>query len=132
MPRHTLVNLDEVKDSAPEFGLADVHEAHFATAPLDATQLGLAFYRMRPGASQPFAHRHEQQEEIYLLLRGTATARVDGELVEMRSMDALRVAPEAVRSFDAGAEGAELVAIGARLASGGGNDAEMIEPGSKP
>lgn len=126
MPGHTLVNLDEVKDSAPEFGLGDVHEARFATRPLEATQLGLAFYRMRPGAAQPFAHRHEQQEEIYVLLSGTAVAVVDGERVDMGPRDALRVGPEVTRQFEAGPEGAELIAVGATVASGGRNDAEMI------
>ena len=127
MPGHTLTNLNDVKDSAPEFGLDSVHEAHFATKPLDATQLGLAFYRMRPGASQPFAHRHEQQEEIYVLLGGSAVAVLDEERVEMRPLDALRVAPELTRQFEAGEDGAELIAIGATAASGGRNDAELIQ-----
>lgn len=126
MPGHTLVNLNEVKDSAPEFGLGDVHEAHFATKPLDAAQLGLAFYRMRPGASQPFAHRHEHQEEIYVVLAGSAVAVLDGERVEMRAFDALRVGPETTRQFEAGPDGAELLALGATIASGGANDAELI------
>ena len=127
MPGHTLINLDEVKDSAPEFGLGEVHEAHFATRPLDATHLGLAFYRMQPGASQPFAHRHEQQEEIYVLLGGSAVAVLDDERVEMARLDALRVAPETTRQFEAGPDGAELIAIGATAASGGRNDAELIQ-----
>lgn len=127
MPGHTLVNLEHVKDSAPEFGLGDVHEAHFATRPLGATQLGIAFYRMRPGASQPFAHRHGQQEEIYVVMSGTAVAHLDGERVDLRPFDALRVAPEVTRSFEAGLEGAELLAVGATAASHGRNDAEMIE-----
>ena len=37
MPGYTLVSLNEVKDSAPEFGLGEVHEARFATRPLEAT-----------------------------------------------------------------------------------------------
>jgi mannose-6-phosphate isomerase-like protein (cupin superfamily) len=129
MSGHTLVNLDEVKDSAPEFGLGEVHEAHFATRPLEASQLGLAFYRMRPGASQPFAHRHAEQEEVYVVLSGTAVADLDGERVELRPFDALRVAPEVTRRFEAGAEGVELLAVGATAASDGRNDAEMIEQG---
>ena len=127
MSNHTLINLEEVKDSAPEFGLGEVHEARFATRRLDATQLGLAFYRMRPGAGQPFAHRHAQQEEIYVLLSGNAVAVLDDERVEMRPLDALRVAPETTRQFEAGQDGAELIAIGATAASGGRNDAELIQ-----
>ncbi len=130
MAGHSLVNLGDVKDSAPEFGLAEVNEARFATRPLEATQLGLAFYRIRPGAAQPFAHRHEQQEEIYVLLSGSVVAHLDGERVEMRPLDALRVAAETTRQFEAGPDGAELIAIGATAASGGRNDAEMVQPGA--
>ncbi|HEY0387724.1 MAG TPA: cupin domain-containing protein [Gaiellales bacterium] len=129
MSGYTRVNLEQVKDSAPEFGLGEVHEARFATRPLDASQLGLAFYRMRPGASQPFAHRHGAQEEIYVVLSGTAVADLDGERVELRSLDALRVAPHATRRFEAGPEGAELIAVGATVASEGRNDAEMVATG---
>jgi mannose-6-phosphate isomerase-like protein (cupin superfamily) len=128
MADHTLINLDDVKDSAPGFGLAEVHEARFATGPLETDQLGIAFYRMRPGAAQPFSHRHETQEEVYVLLAGAATAHVGDQAVAMRPRDALRVSPAAVRWFEAGPEGAELLAVGARLASGGANDAEMFMP----
>jgi mannose-6-phosphate isomerase-like protein (cupin superfamily) len=127
MAGYTLVRLNEVKDSAPEFGLGEVHEARFATRPLEATQLGLAFYRLRPDASQPFSHRHEQQEEIYVLLSGSAVAVLGDERVQLRPLDALRVSPETTRQFEAGAEGAELIAIGATAASGGRNDAELIQ-----
>ncbi|HYW29076.1 MAG TPA: cupin domain-containing protein [Gaiellales bacterium] len=128
MADHTLINLDDVKDSAPAFGLGEVHEARFATGPLEADQLGVAFYRMRPEAAQPFSHRHASQEEIYVLLAGAATAHVGDHAVAMRPRDALRVSPAAVRWFEAGPEGAELLAVGARLASGGGNDAQMFMP----
>src|SRR3954447_26706919 len=127
MTDHTLVNLAEVTDSAPEFGFGEIHEARFATRALSAEQLGLAYFRIRPGRSQPFAHRHGVQEEIYVVLSGAAVAHVDDRPVPMRALDALRIGPGAVRWFEAGPEGVELLAVGARAASGGANDAEMVE-----
>jgi mannose-6-phosphate isomerase-like protein (cupin superfamily) len=130
MSDYTRVNLAEVKDMAPEFGLAEVNEARFAGRPLEATQLGLAFLRIHPGQTQPFAHRHAGQEEIYVLLSGSAVAHLDDETVELRSMDAVRVSPSVARHFEAGPEGADLLAIGAPAASGGENDAEMVQFGT--
>jgi hypothetical protein len=42
-------------------------------------------------------------------------------------MDALRVSPSVARHFEAGAEGADLLAIGSPAASDGQNDAEMVQ-----
>jgi uncharacterized cupin superfamily protein len=127
MSTYTVINLTEVKDMAPEFGLAEVNEARFAGRPLEATQLGLSYLRIHPGQTQPFAHRHAGQEEIYVLLAGTAVAHLDDETVELRPMDALRVSPSVTRHFEAGPEGADLLAIGSPAASDGQNDAEMVE-----
>lgn len=123
---HTLVNLAQITDMAPEFGLGDVHEARFAGRPLGLTQLGLAYYRIHPGRRQPFAHRHANQEEVYVLLAGGAVAHLDGETVTLTPMDALRVGPAVNRHLEAGPAGAELLAFGAPAASAGRNDAEMI------
>jgi uncharacterized cupin superfamily protein len=127
MSTHTLVNLAEVKDMAPGFGLSQIHEARFAGAALDATQLGLAYFKIHPGQVQPFAHRHADQEEIYVLLAGSAIAHLDDTTVEMTALDAVRVSPAVTRHFEAGADGAELLAIGSRAASDGRNDAEMVQ-----
>jgi hypothetical protein len=62
-----------------------------------------------------------------VLLSGSAVAVLGEERVQLRPLDALRVSPETTRQFEAGAEGAELIAIGATAASGGRNDAELIQ-----
>jgi hypothetical protein len=49
---------------------------------------------------------------------------MDGETIELRPFDALRVAPEVVRSFVAGPDGLELLALGAAHPG----DAELIPP----
>ena len=68
---------------------------------------------VNPGASMPFGHHHAQDEEVYVVLSGSGSALVEGESVELAPMSALRVAPAAARSFQAGEEGLELLAFGA-------------------
>ena len=37
---------------------------------------------------------------------------MDGEVLELREWDVVRVAPEAVRAFESGPEGLEFIAVG--------------------
>lgn len=58
------------------------------------------------GASVPFVHYHKQNEEIYAILSGTGKAVIDGETVELKAGDWLRISPSAKRQFFAGADSA--------------------------
>lgn len=126
MSGFTIVNLHELEDMAPRFGLDEIHEARFATQPLDCEQTGLAYYRIKPGRRQPFSHRHRHQEEIYVVIGGGGRVKLDDELRELAPGDAVRVAAETRRCFEAGSDGLEMVAFGARIASGGESDAELV------
>lgn len=54
---------------------------------------------------------------------GGTSGLVDGELVELGPLDALRVAPPVVRAFEAGPDGLELLVFGAHHDS----DGEILE-----
>jgi hypothetical protein len=41
-------------------------------------------------------------EEVYLILGGTGRVKLDDEIAEVRRLDAIRIAPEVVRAFEAG------------------------------
>jgi len=69
---YTIKNLRTVQDMAPKFGFSDVQEARFARGDLESETIGLAFHTVKPGCRQAFAHRHEQAEEIYVVLSRAA------------------------------------------------------------
>jgi mannose-6-phosphate isomerase-like protein (cupin superfamily) len=110
----TLIKLTEVEDSAPKFGLGDDLEARFARNDLDAEHTGVSLERLKPGKRTPFGHRHEKAEEIYVVLSGSGRLKLDEEIVEVEAMDAIRVAPEVTRAFEAGDHGIEVLAFGPR------------------
>jgi mannose-6-phosphate isomerase-like protein (cupin superfamily) len=114
MASYTIMNLEEVEDSAAKFGFGHVGEARFATGDLDSEQVGLSMHRLNPGARQAFAHRHESTEEVYVVLAGSGRVKLDDEIVELSNRDAIRVAPDVVRAFEAGSEGLEILAFSAR------------------
>jgi len=111
---YTRVNLLSVADSAAPNGFGETGEARFATGDLDAERTGVALHSLRPGRRQSFGHRHEQAEEVYVVIAGSGRVKVDDAIVELAPRDAIRVAPTAARCFEAGDDGMELLAFGPR------------------
>jgi mannose-6-phosphate isomerase-like protein (cupin superfamily) len=111
---YTIRNLRDTEDSAPKFGFGELGEAHFPREELDAESIGLAYQVLRPGKRQAFGHRHENAEEIYVVLSGAGRMRLDEEIVEVAALDAIRVAPQMTRAFEAGPEGLAVLVFGPR------------------
>jgi mannose-6-phosphate isomerase-like protein (cupin superfamily) len=116
---YTIKNLREVEDVAPKFGFSEVQEARFARGDLESESIGLAFHTVRPGRRQAFAHRHQQAEEIYVVLSGSGRVKLDDDVQDVAPMDAIRVAPQVARAFEAGPQGLELLVFGPRHAGDG-------------
>jgi mannose-6-phosphate isomerase-like protein (cupin superfamily) len=117
---YVIKNLREVEDQAPKFGFSEVQEARFPREDLNAQTIGLAFHRVKAGQRQAFAHRHENAEEVYVILSGTGRIKLDNEVHEVAPLDAIRVAPQVARAFEADPrENLELLAFGPRHAGDG-------------
>ncbi len=109
----TIKNLREVEDSAPKFGHDAVQEARFAHGDLEAETIGVAYHVVKAGCRQAFAHRHENAEEVYVVLAGSGRVKLDDEVLDIGPMDAIRVAPPVTRAFEAGPDGQlELLVFG--------------------
>lgn len=127
MANYTVKNLREVEDSAVKFGFAPDMSARFASGDLGLEKSGVSLQALAPNKRGKFGHRHEQQEELYVILAGGGRVKLDDEVVELRQWDAVRVAPEVARQFEAGPDGLELLAFGApRNDASAARDAEML------
>jgi mannose-6-phosphate isomerase-like protein (cupin superfamily) len=109
---HTRINLTDVEDAAPANGFGGRWEARAAREDLNAEQTGLTHFRLRPGKRSPFMHRHKRAEEVYVILGGAGRIKLDDEIFDVHALDAVRVAPEVARAFEAGPEGLEFIAFG--------------------
>jgi len=65
---------------------------------LGISSFGLNLLRLPPGGRSRI-HRHEHQEEAYLVLEGTLTLVVEDEPRELRRGDLARVAPDVRRQL---------------------------------
>ena len=126
MGDYTVVNLMEVEDQAPKFGYAPQLESRFARKPLGLDSSGLSHFKVAPGYRIPFGHKHDRQEEVYLVVSGTARVKLDDDVVELGEWDAVRIPVGTMRGFEAGPEGAEILAFSAPDTEN--QDVEM-EPG---
>jgi mannose-6-phosphate isomerase-like protein (cupin superfamily) len=126
MAGYTRLNLRrDVEDQAQKYGLSPNLEFRVAAGPLEAEQSALSFLRMAPGFRMPFGHTHERQEEVYVLLSGSARLKLEDEVLELEPWDAVRMTPETTRNLEAGPDGAELLLIGAPATGPG--DAQVID-----
>jgi mannose-6-phosphate isomerase-like protein (cupin superfamily) len=123
MAGYTIQNLKDVEDQAPNFGLSPQLEARMARVPLELENFGVTYQRLGPNFRVPFGHKHKNQEEVYLVVSGSMRAKVEDEVVELKQWDALRVHKDTMRGFEAGPEGAEIIAVGAP--NTGPGDAEV-------
>jgi len=63
---------------------------------LEASSLGARLWRLRPGEAST-KHRHEQEQELYVLLEGRGRIRIEDEAYELGRLDALLIEPDTVR-----------------------------------
>jgi quercetin dioxygenase-like cupin family protein len=122
MGTFSIVNLRELENAAERFGFGAYQESRFANEPLACRQTGLSYHRIKPGQRSPIAHRHKRQEELYVIVAGSGRAKLDVEIREFGPWDAFRVDADVVRSFEAGPDGAEILAFGAPVVDGDERD----------
>jgi mannose-6-phosphate isomerase-like protein (cupin superfamily) len=112
-PPYTLKQLSDVEDSGEKFGMGDIQEARFCNGDLEAEDTGVSLFMLKPGKRQPFGHKHDEAEEVYVVMGGSGRVKLDDEIVELAKLDAVRVAPGVMRSFEAGSDGMQYLAFGA-------------------
>ena len=112
MSDYTHKNLLEAEDDAAKHGMGEILEGYFPRDLLGCRQTGVSLQRIKPGRRMPFGHNHKTDEEIYVVVAGSGTALLGDDRQELRPMDAVRLAPETLRAFEAGPDGLELLAFG--------------------
>src|SRR5258705_10513153 len=88
---YTIKNLREVEDVAPKFGFDSVQEARFCFHDLEAKDTGLAYHRVKPG-QRGLGHRHDDAEEIYVVLGGSGRPKADDDVQDLGPYAGIRVA----------------------------------------
>ena len=83
------------KVSTTDEARTELHEA------LGLTGAEISINNLPAGAGVPFVHSHRKNEEIYAILSGSGKAVIDGDTIDLKAGDWIRVAPAAKRQFSA-------------------------------
>jgi mannose-6-phosphate isomerase-like protein (cupin superfamily) len=104
----TVKRLDEMEAA---FGGSFVR----ARASLGASAFGMQVHLLPPNSGDAYPehdHLHDGQEEVYLLLSGTADLHLPSSVVALDPQTFVRVGPATRRRIRTGPEGARILAIG--------------------
>jgi mannose-6-phosphate isomerase-like protein (cupin superfamily) len=122
MSDYTIKNLKDIDDVAA--GRAEDVEARMSRRAIESEQLGVSYFRYGPGVRSQSGHKHEVQEEAYVVIAGSGRIKLDDEIADLKRWDVVRVAPQVTRALEAGPEGLELIAVGGPRPEGG--DGEVV------
>ncbi len=64
---------------------------------LDLTSMQVSLNRLPAGAAVPFIHKHKQNEELYIFIKGNGQMQVDGETFDIKEGTVVRIAPDGGR-----------------------------------
>jgi mannose-6-phosphate isomerase-like protein (cupin superfamily) len=107
---YDLVDVGELDAEGPGGMVRKVRRA------LDAKAFGLNYFVFPPDqVGREHDHADSDHEEVYFVVKGSGTMRINGDEVELRPGRFVRVDAAATRVPISGADGLELVTIGAPL-----------------
>lgn len=111
MSRYTVKSIDELE--AIHHGAVKL-----AGAELGVQSFGMQVLDLPAGFSDYPEHDHsaDDQEEVYVVLRGSGEFRIDGERTPVRTGQIVRISPQAKRKLLPGPDGAQVLAIGCVVA----------------
>jgi hypothetical protein len=117
MSDHTVVNLLDVEDQAPKFGMPEGLAARFGRESLGLETLGVSHFKLTGDTAVPFGHRHPggpEADEVYVVVSGSAKIKIGDDVIELGEWDAVRVAGDDWRALRGGPDGATVLAFGGR------------------
>src|SRR3954467_11812565 len=100
-------------------GYAEYGEQRWYTRAIAAEQVSFSWRRMLPGTGGrgSYGHRHPGQEEVYFVISGTVTFKIDDDVFEAGPQTAVRVGGDAYRSIhNDTADEAQVLIFSPRLA----------------
>ena len=126
MNGYTIIKLDDVENAFEKHDWPG--EMRFLTGALDSEQVAITYRKMpkNSGGKGSYGHFHHTQEEIVFLIKGELEVKVGDEVKMLYANEAIRIAPETVRSlWNAKDEPAELLILSTKLAEGRGDDEKV-------
>ncbi len=113
MENVVIKHIEELGYYTGEYAIPGI-KFRYAAKELGVSAWGMNVLEMEPNCTKYPEHDHvaDGQEEVYVVLKGSAILQVGGEKSELVVGMMVRVPPEQKRAFIAGSGGVTLLAIG--------------------
>jgi mannose-6-phosphate isomerase-like protein (cupin superfamily) len=89
-------SLNEVRVEIPALG-RKVNGKLFLRELLGATGMQVSLNNLLPGVSVPFTHRHKENEEVYIFIRGQGQIQIDERVVDVKEGTVVRISTDGSR-----------------------------------
>ena len=66
---------------------------------LGLTGMEISLNKLPPRTFVPFSHRHRENEEVYIFVKGRGRFMVDGSVIEVQAGTVIRVSPDGARTW---------------------------------
>jgi len=104
----------------------------FLKETLNFTGMEVSLGKIPAGLGVPWSHKHKENEETYIFVKGQGQFLIDGEVLNVQEGTVVRVAPDGVRAWrNNSTEDLHYIVIQAKAHSLGGytiTDGEIVEP----
>ena len=95
MTNYKKIELGKLADIAKlENGKVFIHDA------LELTSCEISLNNVPAGFKLPFKHKHKQNEEVYIIIKGEGTFILDNEKINIKEGDCVKVLPNTSRTFE--------------------------------
>ena len=109
---YSVTHIDDIEGAGP------AGSVRFVRRVLGVEAFGINWFEVPPNMAGPEHDESESgQEEVNVVVRGSAVYRVDGTEVPMRVGSFARFDPETTRQLVAGPDGVTMIAVGSRRGS---------------
>ena len=71
---------------------------------LGLTSCEISVNSMPAGVKLPFNHKHKQNEEIYIFLKGEGIMTLDGKILDVKEGSCVKVLPNSIRTMESKTE----------------------------
>jgi mannose-6-phosphate isomerase-like protein (cupin superfamily) len=71
----------------------------FLRSLLGSAGLEISLNALPPGKGMPFLHRHQQNDEVYMVIGGQGQFLVDGECIDVAEGSVVRISPQGARAW---------------------------------
>lgn len=94
-----------------QFVTGDFKGKVFVKDALASTGSEISFGALPANTALPFFHAHKQNEEVYLVLKGSGKMQIDGDVFDLQEGALVRVNPQGERSLKSGPDGMLFMCI---------------------